>query len=473
VTEPPLTGSGRDDRPDGDLEILTGLRSGKRSYYPEYVRSAERLEQAVQALDGISRALVRTAAGPRTLVEWVVRTATAHLQADWLLFVVADGVLPAARPRFLAVAGGELIDDESRLPADVREHLAVLRGRPWEVELPDSGQGWVRVSMTLDDEPVGGIAARPGAGLEVAATDRAILRVLANQAAVALHNSFLFHATTQLRGRSDQLYDATTRHAKDLAVRSAELAETQRQLVAVMQRQVLDDERHRIARELHDSVTQSVLSIGMTIEVCRAELASMGGPATEIAERLEPAKDLARHTAEQLRAAIYALHRAADEPAGPLPVMLQRLSTVHQPTNLHVKVMLEGHPIPLPPEVEQSILRWTGEALFNAAAHGKATRALVRLRYRADVLALSVSDNGTGDPAQLRRALRLSHASDLSGRHRGLANMLALADDLGGALSIHRSRSGGVILRLGIPLPLSWPRAAGGRLPTEDCDGDA
>ncbi len=130
VTGPPMTGSGRDDRPDGDLEILTGLRSGKRSYYPEYVRSAERFEQAVQALDGISRALVRTAAGPRALVEWVVRTATAHLQADWLLFVVADGVLPAARPRFLAVTGGELIDDESRLPADVREHLAVLRGRP-------------------------------------------------------------------------------------------------------------------------------------------------------------------------------------------------------------------------------------------------------------------------------------------------------------------------------------------------------
>ena len=298
MTGPPPTGSGRDDRPDGDLEILTGLRSGKRSVYPECIRSAERLQQAVQALDGISRAVVRTAAGPRALVEWVVRAATAYLQADWLLFVVADGVLPAARPRFLAVAGGEVIDDESRLPADVREHLAVLRGRPWEAEWPDRGQDWVRVAMTLEDEPAGGIAARPGAGLEVAATDRAMVRVLANQAAVALHNSFLFHATTQLRGRSDQLYDATTRHAKDLAVRSAELAETQRQLVAATQRQVLDDERARIARELHDSVTQSVLSVGMTIEVCRAELASMGGPATEIAERLEPAKDLTRHAAE-------------------------------------------------------------------------------------------------------------------------------------------------------------------------------
>ena len=455
---------------DGGLEILTGLRSGKRSYYPEYVRSAERFELVVQALDGISRALVRTAAGPRPLVEWVVRTAAAHLNADWLLFVVADGVLPAARPRFLAVTGGELIDDESMLPADVREHLAVLRSHPWEVESADGGEGWVRVSMTLDDEPVGGIAARPTAGLEVAATDRAILRVLANQAAVALHNSFLFHATTQLRGRSDQLYDATTRHARDLAARSAELAEAQRLLVAAMQRQALDDERHRIARELHDSVTQSVLSIGMTIEVCRAELDSIGGPAGEIARRLAPAKDLARHAAEQLRAAIYALHHAADEAAGPLPVLLQRLSTVHAITSLYVKVALDGEPVQLPPSLEQSMLRWAGEALFNAAAHGKATRALVRLRYQPGAVALSVADNGNGDPVQLRRVLRLASAADLSGRHRGLANMLALAEELGGALSIRRSRSGGVLVRLDIPLPPpthdttgAWTPGTGGR----------
>jgi signal transduction histidine kinase len=461
VTGPPLTGSGRGARPGEDLEILTGLRSGKRSYYPEYVRSAERLEQAVQALDGISRALVRTAAGPRTLVEWVVRTAAAHLRANWLLFVVADGVLPAARPRFLAVTDGELIDDESALTAGIREHLTVLRSRPWEAESPVGGREWVRVSMTLDDEPVGGIAAQPGAGLEVAATDHALLRVLANQAAVALHNSFLFHATTQLRGRSEQLYDATTRHARDLAARSAELAETQRLLVAAMQRQALDDERHRIARELHDSVTQSVLSIGMTIEVCRSELETMGGPAQEIAERLAPAKDLARQAAGQLRAAIYALHRAYDEPAGPLPAMLRRLSTVHRPTDLDVKVALEGQPVTLPAEVEQSMLRWTGEALFNAVTHGKATCARVRLRYRAGSVALSVADNGNGDPAQLRRALRLSCAADLSGRHRGLANMLATAEELGGTLSIRRSRAGGVVLRMDIPLPLPGPSNSG------------
>ena len=145
---------------------------------------------------------------------------------------------------------------------------------------------------------------------------------------------------------------------------------------------------------------------------------------------------------------------------------------MHQPTNLHVKVIWKGAQLPLPPEVEQSMLRWNGEALFNAAAHGKATRALVRLRYRADVVTLSVSDNGTGDPAQLRR-LRLSCASDLSGQHRGLANMLALAEELGGALSIRRSRSGGVFVRLDIPLSLSEHREADSRRLAEGRGGDA
>jgi signal transduction histidine kinase len=116
--------------------------------------------------------------------------------------------------------------------------------------------------------------------------------------------------------------------------------------------------------------------------------------------------------------------------------------------------------VPLPPRAEQSMLRLTGEALFNAAAHGKATRAVVRLRYLADRVSLSVSDNGTGDPVQLRRVLRLSQAADLSGRHRGLANMLLRAEELGGTFSIRRSRMGGVRLYLTLPLPMASDQGA-------------
>ncbi|WP_235875188.1 MadS family sensor histidine kinase [Saccharopolyspora aridisoli] len=434
-----------------DLGVLTGLRSGKRSFYPEYVRSAERLECAVQALDRISRALVRTVEGPRTLVEAVVRAAAEHLQADRLLLGIADGALRAARPRFLLLDHGELVDDEDRLPAEAQDQLDVIRTRPWEVELAPDGPGWVRAPMTLDDEPVGGIVGWPG-DVQVADTDLAIMRVLANQAAVAVHNSFLFHAAAQLRGRTEQLSEAAAQQARDLAARNAELQETQRRLVEAMQRQALDDERHRIARELHDTVTQYVLSAGMTVEVCRSELAEMGPEAQHVAEKLAPAKGLTQQAVERLRAAIYALHHGAEEPPGSLPILLKQLSTVHLSSELKVEVRVAGSPAPLRPEDESSILRLTGEALFNVVSHAGATRAVVQLVYQPEQLRLTISDDGTGDPAQLRRSLKLSSATDLAGRHRGLANMAARAQELGGTLGIRRSRMGGVALQLRVPL---------------------
>ncbi|MFC7343527.1 MadS family sensor histidine kinase [Saccharopolyspora griseoalba] len=444
--------SAQDPGEQTDLGVLTGLRSGKRSFYPEYVRSAERLEYAVRALDRISGALVRTVEGPRTLVEAVVRAAAEHLQADRLLLAIADGALRAARPRFLLLCGGELVDHEAGLDPEVREQLDAVRSRPWEVELEPGGPGWVRAPMTLDGEPVGGIVGWPGGGVAVADTDLAILRVLANQAAVAVHNSFLFHAAAQLRGRTEQLSEAAAQQARDLAARNAELQEAQRRLVEAMQRQALDDERHRIARELHDTVTQYVLSAGMTVEVCRAELAEMGPGPAAVAERLAPAKGMTQEAVGRLRAAIYALHHGAEEPPGSLPVLLKQLSTVHLSGELKVKVRVEGAPAPLPPEDESSILRLTGEALFNIVAHAEASRAVVHLAYRPDELRLTVSDNGTGDPAQLRRSLRLSEAADLAGRHRGLVNMNARARELGGTLSIRKARIGGVALQLRVPL---------------------
>lgn len=439
---------------DTDLGVLTGVRSGKRSFYPEYRRSAERLELAVRALDQISQALVRTVEGPRALLEAVVRAAAEHLQAPWLLLAVADGALRAARPSFLFWCEGELIDREAGLPPAVRDQLRIIRLRPWEFGLRERADGWVRVPMTLEAEAVGGVVGWPGSEVDVAGTDLAILRVLANQAAVALHNSFLIQVAADLRGRTEQLSEAAARQARHLAERDAELSHMQRKLVDAMQRQVLDDERHRIARELHDSVSQYVLSAGMTIELCRADLDDLGPDGAAVAKRLEPAKNLTRKAVEQLRTAIYALHHHDSDDNGSLPDMLRQLSSVHLPTALTVQIKIAGQPVALLPAAEHALLRITGEALFNAAAHANATSAVVRLSYQPAQVVLSVSDNGDGDPAQLRRALRLASATDLGGRHRGLANMAARAGEFGGMLSIRRARAGGVTIRLVLPLPL-------------------
>ncbi len=443
-----------------DLETLTGIRSGKGSFYPEYRSSAERLERVIQAMDRISGALVRTMEGPGTLVRSVVRATAEHLAADCVLFALSEGSLPDAELRHLVVGpDGEEITDHDELPDGVRNHLESIRvGR---LDLHETAtpapRGHIHVPVTLDGGVVGAFVAWAGRGHDIDATDESVLRILTGQTAAALQNSALYQRSEQLLERSEQLYAETSRHADELAARNAELQRTQEQLLAAQQRELLDSERHRIARELHDSVTQYALSAGMQIEMCRSEVDDQG-----LREHLDTAKSLTRSAVEQLRSAIYALNHTGAADRATLPAMLEQLATVHLPDELQVDVRVQGSPVALPGEMEQSLLRVAGEALFNTAVHAAADRAVVRLSYRGRRLVPSVADDGCGDPEAVRRSLRVAAAGDLDGRHRGMANMQDRARELGGTLTVRRARLGGLSVQVAIPLPATVSAAGSG-----------
>jgi signal transduction histidine kinase len=303
------------------------------------------------------------------------------------------------------------------------------------------------VPIAYDGGVVGAFAAWTGEQRVLDATDAAVLSILASQTAVALQNSALFQSRRQLLERTESAYAEANRTAADLAARNAELLLTQRQLGAAHRHQVLDDERHRIARELHDSVTQAVLSAGMQIEVCRSDIS-----AEERSDRLDLAKDLTRRAVDQLRSAIYALNHPQDADRTSLPEMLEQLSVVHMPDELQVSLRVEGTPVELSSECEHALLRIAGEALFNTAVHGHASRAILRLSYSLDQVQLSIADDGDGDPAHLRMMLHMAESTDVDGRHRGLANMAARAREHGGVFEIRRARTGGVRVAVRIPL---------------------
>ena len=436
--------------PGPDLDALTGLRSGKPSFYPEYRVSAVRLRRVILALERISAALVRTMEGSDALVRAVVDAAADHLSADWVAFALVDGRLKDARPRHL-VLGPDGVE-WSRLdlvPANVRTHVESVRsggedGAPADPAHDDThdratARCHLHVPVRLDGRTIGGFVAWTPSDREIDDTDHSVLRILAGQTAAALQNCALLE-------RSEQLYARTARQAADLKSRNDELQETQAELGAARQREVLDSERHRIARELHDSVTQYALSAGMHIELVRSEIAD-----ERLREQLDTAKDLTRRAVEQLRSAIYALNddgHGADED---LPAMLRRLSGVHMPDELGVEVRIGGAPVPLPAACEQSLFRVAGEALFNTAVHAGARRAVVRLTYGPGLVRLTVSDDGCGRPEEIRRSLRAAAAAP-SGEHRGLVNMQARARELGGSLSFRRARLGGLQVQVDVPV---------------------
>ncbi|RYU13460.1 MadS family sensor histidine kinase [Nocardioides iriomotensis] len=452
-----------DERPGPkrpDLVTLTGVRSGKRSYYRAYVRSDERLQRAVRAMDSISRALVRTVEGPRGLLEEVARAAAQHLEAEWTILALGDGHLTGARPRFLVVdATGEVFGSDGELPGQVRRELGAIRAGHAVRAFDDSR--WVRVPMSLEGRQVGSLAGLHGLEVQPEPSDLSVLRILANQAAVSLHTSEQYQAGLTLHRRAQRLYDEATAQAQHLAERTRELRQAEQRLVLAHQRELLDAERHRIARELHDSVTQYVLSAGMAVEVARGDVdayatgARDGSPegARRVLEQLETAKKLSQEAVDQLRRAIYALHQTPRETVSTLPELLQEVTEHHRP-QLDVGLHVEGDVVMLGNDADHEIARAVGEAMFNVATHARATRAAVRLRYRTDEILVSVADNGQGTPAELSRMLRVERRGSPDGRHRGLANIETRIVELGGTVAFRRARLGGVRVEMRVPLPL-------------------
>ena len=475
ATSPPLPGG----TPPPGITELTGLRSSKPSWYAEYRHTADNLTRALGSLAHIAQVLSATGQGAAALCRAVVDATADHLGAAWVVLALADDALPLAQPRLVARGpAGSPVEQLADLPGGVRRSVgaaldrsrvggstvttgstvatgctgstgptaATVTGEPWQDD-----DGAVVVPLVVDGEQTGALVAWCGPHRPATPADLAILRIVGNQSAVALLSDHLLAGSEALRRQTEQLFAEADQRARDLAERHRQLAEAELALDVAAQREAVDTERHRIARELHDSVAQHVLSAGMTIEWCRPEVAHH----PEVYARLGHAKALTREAVERLRGAIHTL--SSEHPdAGPgLPALLGRLPAVHPLPGLAVTVAVEGRPRPLRSDAEQALFKIASECLFNTSRHAAATRCTVRLTYRPTEVRLAVADDGTGDPEALRLSLGRSLRHDAGrtdGRHQGLVNMASRAREVGGSLRFTRSRIGGVQVEVRLPV---------------------
>jgi signal transduction histidine kinase len=214
------------------------------------------------------------------------------------------------------------------------------------------------------------------------------------------------------------------------------------------QRRLVEHERLRLARELHDGVIQQILAAGMAIDWCRAEVPA----GSAVHEHLEYAKRLTRAAVEQLRSSIEALSDHRANAAEDLPGMLRQLQTFPAAEHFDLSVQVVGQRVPLTAAAKRSLFRIASECLFNAAAHAGGRQAVIRLEYGSDALALSVADDGSGQPQVLRRILRREIPGTGGGYHRGLADIGARVAELGGTLDVGRSHLGGIRTTVVVPL---------------------
>ena len=305
--------------------------------------------------------------------------------------------------------------------------------------LPDSGRGdgYVVAAVPRDND--------------VDATDLALLGTLTNQLAGAIESCQRLTESEASRGAADSALKAAAAQAEALASRNELLKQARHHLVAAREHQVLAEERQRIARDLHDSVAQHVLSIGMQVEWCRASSAQ-----PEVIERLGEVKELARSTVDRIRQAIFELSGTDELQPGGLVPALRRLAGQHRSPGLPITVRVVGDEPQLPGPVERALFMVAKEALFNTVIHAEASRASVQLTRTPGQVRLSVTDDGRGRAVELRRFLLEAQHDCESGYHRGLVNVEERLRQFNGRLVILDAPRRGV--RLQATVPLSGPQ---------------
>jgi signal transduction histidine kinase len=208
-------------------------------------------------------------------------------------------------------------------------------------------------------------------------------------------------------------------------------------------------ERNRLARELHDSVTQIIFGLTLAAQAARI-LLDRDPP--RVATQLDHIQSLAHKALAEMRALIQELHPSSDTREGLIP-RLRRLTAERQSTDgLTVELNLTGDRC-LPAKIEEELLRITQEALNNIVKHAHTSQAVVTLNMENENrVTLFIEDQGVGfDPAQTR---------SMPG-HLGLTSMSERMQALGGNLFIDSQPGRGTRIQVELDLEKEHAHVAG------------
>lgn len=192
-------------------------------------------------------------------------------------------------------------------------------------------------------------------------------------------------------------------------------------------------ERSRIARDLHDAVSQDLFSLGMVAGGLEKAL-----PQGELRDRARAMRETAEGAMQAMSELLLELRPSALDEGGLVPA-LDRLCGAYR-TRLGISVTTELHAVDLAPDAELAILRLAQEGLSNAVRHGHAGSITLALSHGGEKAVLTIKDDGVGFVP-----------SEQNGHGVGLRQMRDRVEELGGGLEVDTQPGKGTVVRAWLP----------------------
>jgi signal transduction histidine kinase len=213
------------------------------------------------------------------------------------------------------------------------------------------------------------------------------------------------------------------------------------QLYQVVQRSAADEERQRLARHLHDSVTQSLYSLALMTNGWAAM--SEKGELENPAESFRQLEELSVQALGEMRLLIHQLRPPVLEKTGLVGALQERLEAVEHRVGLETQLLTEGDVEGLPLQVEEEFFHISQEALNNAVRHAEASNIRIRIEVENGSARMTIEDDGRGfDPTRSNGGL-------------GLITMRERAESLGGEFTLATASDKGTMVEVRITLSSS------------------
>ncbi|MFG6192600.1 sensor histidine kinase [Nonomuraea sp. JJY05] len=383
---------------------------------------------------------VKSSAGASLIVDLVL----CALMAAWMLGVFTLRPAWRERPPVMAVFFAVLI---------LLTAILVVRN-PWFGFFTPAGYVYAFRLLPWPWQPVGVGAVAVVAGTAQAyGVDRTTAVGVVTYGAVVAANVLPMCAFAWFARRADRRNEERERALQEareanrrLAASLAENAALHERLLAQARNAGVQDERQRMAREIHDTLAQ-----GLTGIVSQLRAAEHAGDDPEVWRgHVAAATKLARESLSEARRSVHALRPEPLRSAmlsEALAGVAERWSALHE---IPVQVTTTGTARPIRPEAEAALLRIAQEALANVGKHAGATRVGVTLSYLEHEAALDVRDDGGGfDPARLDAAATGSRA-DHGGF--GLIAMRQRIESLSGTLQVESEPGAGTGISARVPI---------------------